>query len=432
MTINAISASATAYQVQTLANAVGTQIESSNTETGTSVATTDNGQLNETFVKNVMQSLQNLGLGVKPNGEIVANDTLSADENAALTTFLQNLYKALSSNGNPPTAPVANGDNTTDVNSTSMSGGTNFKYAVDLSEADLGDYLPNVKANLKTALENIGQYISSDVVFNLKVLTKYTSDENLAQTQNVIDSMMNAGEKGSVDTSFVSNSIHGVELTPNQPDSTLAINLAKIGDMSFSGLPEPDKFDLTSILTHEILHGLAFTGTIGVDSTVKTGFDELVVTEGDTPYFVGRHAKTANGGENIPLSPATSGSGSAYYHVAIPSDLMSAELQKGEVKTISALDIAMLQDIGVSVTGASPTSLKSPNAYDNPTTKLQNLIGSIKQDEALKTDFNTLVQSLGGSDFVANLPDFLTQLASNTENTNPLRNGTGSLLSVSA
>ena len=39
-----------------------------------------------------------------------------------------------------------------------ISGGDGFKYTIDVSDANLGEYLPNVIDSLKTAFANIGQY----------------------------------------------------------------------------------------------------------------------------------------------------------------------------------------------------------------------------------------------------------------------------------
>jgi hypothetical protein len=441
MTTYAINGpSATAYQTQNrvLANAVGTQAEIFDTETDTATATTtslSSFSSGESFVQSVVQSLQNLGLDANLNGETMETDTLSSNQNEALQTFIQNLYGALKpANNLPPPSAMATDDNGYDATSTLMSGGTNFRYTVDLNEADLGDYLPSVKANLKTALDNIGKYISSSAVFDLKIFTINTDPNTLAETT---PTMINAKSNGreSIDTSFVSDSIYGVELHPNSPDAMLYINLGNMNDMSFSGLPTPEKFDLTSILTHEILHGLAFAGALNSPSPLRTGFDELISTENSMPIFEGRHAATVNSGSPIPLAPSDAGMGSAYYHVDAPDDLMAAGIKKGEVKSISALDIAMLQDIGVSVTGVLPPVAGLPkihNAYHDQSANLQNLIGSIKQSDMLKTDFDNLVLSLGSMPSSANLQDFLTQLATNTDNGRSFQNGVGQLLSVSA
>lgn len=430
MTIYAFTPSAKTYQPQPLSNLNAQKLETT-VEVSPFDTPESSSSKSGSFVQSVLQSLQTLGLDTldaSANGE-----TLSPEANEALQTFLQNLYKALTpANVRPSSAePVENIGDESLTNDLLVSGGTNLKYTADFSEAELGDYLTDVKANLKTALENIGQYIKSNIVFDVKVFTKEVDSSMLAEANSSIITETKNGED-SIDTSFVSDSMYGVELSAGSPDSKLYLNLSKLGEMSFSGKPTPDKFDLTSVLTHEILHGIAFTGVLGRDYPFKTVYDELVVMDGDQPYFVGRHAKTTNGGNPIPLAPAELGEGSSFYHVANPSDLMAASIKKGEVKTISDLNIAMLQDMGISITGKSPTEQKIQNAYlKSPSDGLNNLISSIQQQGELQVTFDNLVQTLGGSlSSETKLQDFLTQLATTTQNGNPLENSVGTLLSV--
>ena len=397
---------------------------------------------NSSLVQSVLQSLQNLGLNALDNVET----------STALQPFMQNLYTSLSGGANPPPPPpislpqVVNVSESSDgsiVESTAptittISGGTNLKYNIDLSAADLGDYLPQVAANIQTALENIGKYISSKTTFDVKVFTRNADPNTLAEASTTMITA-NSNGKETIDSSFVSDSMYGVELSPNTPDSNLYINIDRLSEMSFSGKPAPDKFDLTSILTHEILHGIAFTGLLGSASDLKTGYDELISTANDSPVFIGRHAQTVNNGRPVPLSPETSGVGSAFYHIAVPSDLMSESIKKGEVKTISALDVAMLEDMGVTVTGVSPNSQppKVQMAYAptalTPSDAVKNLMNSMQQQGELQTSFDNLVSALGGSEGLpdVNLQNFLTQLSVNTQQLPPIEN-TGSLFSVSA
>ncbi len=237
---------------------------------------------NSSLVQSVLQSLQNLGLDALNVAEDSAMiEALPEEASQALQAFVQNLHNALTPPANNPKPPIFNSDNTIleslDSAMTQISGGTNFKYTVDFSEAELGDYLPDVRANIKTALENIGQYVSSTVPFDVKIFTKTTDDHTLAEAVSTIITTTMNGED-SIDTSFVSDSMYGVELQPGLPDSKIYINLARLEEMSFKGLPDPEKFDFTSIVTHEILHGLAFTGALDSASPLRTGYDDLVTT----------------------------------------------------------------------------------------------------------------------------------------------------------
>ena len=246
-----------------------------------------------------------------------------------------------------PTAPAA---------PTTISGGTNLKYSVDFSQANLGNNLANVEADIKTALDNIGQYISSKASFNLQVLTEQTSPKTLAEANATM--VNTTGQNGVTQTTeFIADSISGTDSNVGTPDATLYINLADLSQMSFSGTPSANQYDLTTVLTHEILHGLAFTGNLDTTGGAKTPYDALVTTQNNTPVFTGLHAEAVNANVPVPLDPISAGSGSAYYHVTAAHDLMSDSLGKGEVRTISALDVAMLQDMGLTVVGVPPSSV---------------------------------------------------------------------------
>jgi hypothetical protein len=262
------------------------------------------------------------------------------------------------------------------------------------------------------------------------VLATDDNSNMLAQANAAIVETQDNPDNVNADTSFIADSVRGADFDSTLQDSKLYINKAKLDQMSFTGLPTPEKYDLTSILTHEILHGLAFTGLVDspTNSNFKTAYDGLISTKEDgSLVFVGRHAKTANGGKPVPLSPVEAGSGSAYYHVAIPNDLMSPSIRKNEVKSISNLNVAMLDDMGVNVTGVSPTNLKFQNSY-NTATNFVNSLESLSSEKtsALQADFTNLIQSNGSTPTV-NFQDFLTQLTANINESQNSQRGTGSL-----
>lgn len=389
----------------------------------------------DVLMENVLQSLKSLGV----QGVDTYSQELSPQASEALQSFVKELYQSINPELPREALPVETVVNAETNNNPFLIGGTNFKYAVDLTEAELGDYLIDVKANLKTALDNISEYISSKVVFNLKVVTENVEDNRLASANSTMITSRNNGEESS-DTSFISDSMYGVELSPEMPDSKLYINLAKMADMSFSGKPEPDKYDFTTVLTHEILHGIAFSGMLNTDYPLKTGFDELVTMTESGPIFTGRHARTENNGNPVPLAPESAGQGSSFYHVDIPEDLMATSIKKGEVKKISPLDVAMLQDIGVGIVNANAVnpnnSGKVQNAYGSPSASvnLQNLISTIQQTNNLEENFGNLVQTLDNSNAYldVSLQDFLSQLATTTQNESEYQSPVGSLVSLNA
>jgi hypothetical protein len=134
-------------------------------------------------------------------------------------------------------------------------------------------------------------------------------------------------------------------------DATIYINMANYArfNLNPNQSPSSTQFDLTSVLSHELLHALAFDGNYGY-STQKTIYDTYISMINGSPYFTGAHAQSIYGGP-VPIASSSAGAGSAYYHVKVSNDLMSDALGAGLVRSISALDLAMLQDMGVSIVG---------------------------------------------------------------------------------
>jgi hypothetical protein len=418
-------------ETQTTAPNINTQVPTS------SSLTSPSNDITGSLTKNVLQTMQNMGFNTA---------SLSADDKQVLQNFVQSLYKALAPTDAPSPSSVGSPIDTssTSVNAvntiktginTLISGGDSFKYTIDVSDANLGEYLPHVIDSLKTAFANIGQYIHSDVVFNVKVIGQNTSNDILAEADATMTEATTQTENV-IDTSFISDVTYKSELHPNSPDANLFINLGRIGDMSFKGEPSPDKFDFTSIITHEILHGLAFTGVIGNAATpLRTKYDELVMMQNNKPYFVGVNAQKANAGNPVPLVPESAGNGSAYYHVDVQGDLMAETIKKGQVSRISPLDIAILQDLGIPVVPNTGLPPKAQIAYDSPSNSLQKLIGAVQEANTLNANFDRFMLTFKDktcSSAPIKLQDFLTQLALNTVNNNSLQNTVGSYLSIAA
>ena len=292
-------------------------------------------------------------------GSVVVNDTATGTKIAVINvnddtygTQIQFANKTLKATWNAygvtvsdPTAP----------NSTTISGGTNFQYDINLSSAKLGSYLSEVQNALKISLENIGRYLNTKVPLQLQVLTERVSAKILAETSATLENI--SGSNGVTQTTaFLADSLQGKETNPGQYDLTLYINLTNLNQMSFSGKAVAGKYDFVSILTHEILHGLAFTGNLDTNGA-KTPFDSLVSIENGSPVFTGKYAQALNANKPIDLESASAGNGSAYYHLTLSNDLMSDTFERGEVRSISALNLAMLEDLGLSIIGVAPSAV---------------------------------------------------------------------------
>ncbi|GJD82071.1 hypothetical protein [Methylobacterium gregans] len=97
------------------------------------------------------------------------------------------------------------------------------------------------------------------------------------------------------------------------------------------------QLDALSVLTHEVGHGL---GILYLDNSTYAANVRL----GDASTFVGGNAVRVNGGP-VPLD-------SSEGHVSLAGDLMTPTIAAGSRRSISDLDLAILQDIGAPIATA--------------------------------------------------------------------------------
>jgi len=235
------------------------------------------------------------------------------------------------------TAPKSN----TPVSTSTSNDVTGLQYSV--SWGSFSSSQSGIQACLDKALADLGKHFNAKGVLDLQVLPETVASKVLAETSPAIVKTSSTTET----TEFQLESTSGVDSNGSRFDAVVYVNLANLSSLNLdpTKAPSANQFDLTTIFEHELLHAIGFTGEIGNSTSVTSPYDSLVRYTNGVPYFVGSHAQALFGGP-VPLAPASAGSGSAYYHVEMSGDLMSASISPGQVRTISNLDLAMLQDIG--------------------------------------------------------------------------------------
>ena len=125
----------------------------------------------------------------------------------------------------------------------------------------------------------------------------------------------------------------------------------------------PSEYDGITVFRHELTHGLGFISlrdtSTGVLGPMETAFDHYSsITSTGADYFMGPNAEAVYGAA-VPLT--TIKNGEQYSHLGnslsgpLASDLMSGTgIQNGVTHQVSALDFAILHDIGVPVSGGLP------------------------------------------------------------------------------
>ena len=212
----------------------------------------------------------------------------------------------------------------------------------------------SIQSCLTQALNNIGSHFNAKGNLDVKVVPEITTKSVLAEASGALvampSSLLSSAHGATLTTDFLAESQTGIDANGSQPDATVYINMADLSLFDLNPLvaPTSTQYDLTTILTHEMLHALGFDGLIGSSASQSTAYDRYVVMQNGTPYFTGPDAQSVYGGP-VPLAPVSTGAGSAYYHVAVSSDLMNNTIGPAQVKTISKLDLAILQDLGAPV-----------------------------------------------------------------------------------
>ena len=143
------------------------------------------------------------------------------------------------------------------------------------------------------------------------------------------------------------------------------------------GSVAPNKYDALTIFRHELTHGFGFislrnsaTGTLGPAETMFDHYSSITSSGADV--FTGSAAEATYGG---PVPITTIKNGEQYSHLGndptspLANDLMSGTgLMNGVTHQVSALDLAILKDIGVpEVSSAGSATIASAAGSSNIT-----------------------------------------------------------------
>ena len=231
---------------------------------------------------------------------------------------------------------------------------SNFQYSLDFSAfSGYASQQSSVQTCLVAALNKIGVYLNAKGTFDIQVIPENTSSNVLAEASGALVTVpgsLTTAHGANYTTAFLAESQTGTDLNGTQADAKVYINMSdwSLFNTNPNAAPSKSQYDLTTVLTHELLHALGFDGNYPSANSSKTTYDTYIQMQNGLPYFVGPKALAVYGGP-VPLELASSGVGSAYYHLKVASDMMSSALSPGTVRSISSLDVALLQDLGAPV-----------------------------------------------------------------------------------
>jgi len=252
---------------------------------------------------------------------------------------------------------------------TSITGAQETAILNDLSAAAL-DWAQYVTGHAPLRIQlNITSGASGSELANGGFASSIDANEVINGETVIIPASIYALTTGNYVSGSTADVIINLPLSNGELDS--AGGLFAAPDPMTSGDPLPaNEYDLLSVFRHELAHGLGFggltqqNGSLGSDETLWDSYIDDTVVNGTitAANFVGPDAEAAYGaylGTDTPTPvPLTLlNNGENFAHVAnnasdpLAQDLMSGlGIGQGQMRDISSVDLAMLEDVGLPVT----------------------------------------------------------------------------------
>lgn len=246
-------------------------------------------------------------------------------------------------------------------------------------DASLGQLRRDTLTNFINS--TVGLSLAGSTTVDIAVNSVNTPGSFLASAGAYVALVPNSLQGGLV----YSHILSGVDPSDSNPDAVLTWNWAY--NYALTGMPTGAEFDFRSVALHEITHTLGFASFIGssgasefgsniysvFDSFLSNGSSLLInptthafqASASDLTgnvYFTGSNAQAVYGGAVPVFTPSTWTEGSSISHwddaAGLSSMLMSYSIAAGEVnQSWSALEIAVLQDLGYSMAVPEPASV---------------------------------------------------------------------------
>ena len=127
---------------------------------------------------------------------------------------------------------------------------------------------------VQLAVDIWSRNFSSKVPINIEVRWESKSDNSIlgsARPGRFFNNFPGAPDSNLWYPSALANSLAGRDLDPNQKEIFLSINSNPLWYTGVDGNPNSKEYDLTSVVLHEIAHGLGFLSNAEYDSSLGTG-----------------------------------------------------------------------------------------------------------------------------------------------------------------
>ena len=278
-----------------------------------------------------------------------------------------------------------------------------FGYSISLSDplASLHPQDGIVTQALGSALAAWSQYIDGVGTLNVQLSIADLGPRSAAGTIVLADAgpttYTTTGPSAGGPAPTINSAAEELTTGRHLASSDIMIN---VNSEILSQLTSPQSDDITAVLEHELAHGFGISGyrsSTGQLSYYASAFDNRSVIVNGLDYFTGPAASFVYGGV-VPLTTAQ-GPGSNYYHVGVgnggdPPSLSNDLMYwlSGPGRSISALDVAILEDTGIPISAAgqalidpSPTVTIAELAGDGVHSVVDAAVGGITQPDELVT-----------------------------------------------
>jgi len=260
--------------------------------------------------------------------------------------------------------------------------------------SDLDQYVDQVINLTKAALDNIAQYVeaASGASLDIAITFAQQGSEKVAEASPGRVYLSGATINGFSEVVTVSQMEFETGTDPNGADADIVVTVntdfltsaSAFLETGLDRIPGADQIDYVSVLTHEIMHGLGFfsfrnrfgnqsdpSNPANIETTYGANISFILGNRPFTPNYSSENVQRVYG-DNILLEYLTNDPGSDVSHFATTNfygeetdlkyALMNFSVVRGDVTTIGAIELAILQDLGYTI--RNNTNLELVNRRD--------------------------------------------------------------------
>jgi hypothetical protein len=236
-----------------------------------------------------------------------------------------------------------------------------FSTAISDPAAQATPYYSSISSAIDASLGSWSSYLSGSAALSIEV--EITSSVPRAASASVTSGFVESRGGFNVFEQGAAFEIRtGIDPNGSAPDVRLQINPGYLSDelwfdpdpFSRTAAIEPDRTDAVSVFLHELGHAFAFNGwgdliTGALPADYESTWDMLTVFDGSGLFFQGPAAIQAYGGP-VPITTGNNfhiGNAAGRGSDLVPDLMNGVRLFRGTRYSISPLDLAMMQDMGV-------------------------------------------------------------------------------------